>query len=367
MKLIFLTEFFPKNNKKKFTGGVEARTYFISSWAKKLGHEVTVISRSQQQIEATGKSFFTRVRFQLNAIKQAYGVPADLIEASNVVVYIPAFFLSKIKKIPAVAWVPDVLGAKWFTYFSPLAAIAGYFSEVISIHLPWTKIIAMSQSTKQKLVNAGISSEKILVVYGGVDIGNITRTDSKKFTRPTIFCAARLVNYKRVNDLLAALVSVKKIIPQVQLIVAGEGPENRRLKELTLALGLKKNTTWLGKLDHNQVIKLMKRSHLFCLPSIIEGFGLVTAETMAAGLPYVNSAIPATVEITQNGQGGLLYEPGNTDQLAKKIICLLSDKKLYFQKQLEGQRFAKRYDWSHIASQTLKIYQTIIMKDNLLK
>ena len=148
----------------------------------------------------------------------------------------------------------------------------------------------------------------------------------------------RLVEYKRVDDLLGAIKIIKGHIPDIQCKVIGSGPQENKLKALAEEFGIADCVEFFGFVPaRKDVIALMKRSHVFCLPSVVEGFGMVTIEAMAAGIPYVNSDIPATREITQGGMGGLLFEPLNSNDLAEKIARLLTNHLLYEEKVREGK------------------------------
>ena len=111
---------------------------------------------------------------------------------------------------------------------------------------------------------------------------------------------------------------------------------------------------------HEDVIKMIKRSHLFCLPSEVEGLGLVTIETMACGVPYVNSKIPPTLEATEGGKGGLLHEVGDTEQLAKNIIRLLEDKKFYEKCVEEENMVGEKYAWKELVKGVEDIYKKLV-------
>ena len=115
MKLLFLTEFFPKNEQKVFTGGVEARTYYLVKLAQKDFY-VKVVSSTSQQIPATPLSVFSRFIYLFAALFKALKSDFDLIEASNVVTYLPAYLAAKIKKRPVIIWIPDVLGKNWLDF-----------------------------------------------------------------------------------------------------------------------------------------------------------------------------------------------------------------------------------------------------------
>jgi glycosyltransferase involved in cell wall biosynthesis len=168
MKLLFLTEFYPRDDDLIFTGGVEARVYYVSRLAQK-DFAVQIITSSSRHIPATPLSVISRVWYMLKSFFQVLKSDFDLIEASNVVTYLPAWLAAKLKGKPAVAWVPDVLGSNWFD-FGPIVGVFGLIAEKIYLKLPWTKIIALSRSTETKLIKAGIKPELITVVHAGIDL-----------------------------------------------------------------------------------------------------------------------------------------------------------------------------------------------------
>jgi glycosyltransferase involved in cell wall biosynthesis len=270
--------------------------------------------------------------------------------------------LAKLKRIPVIIWYPDVFVGRWISNVGLISGIMGELVERIVLRLPWDKIIALSQQTKKKLIQAGVPSSKIEVIYGGADLSLIRSIKAKKYSFPTVCCIARLVGYKRVQDLIQAIYLVKQKLPSVQLIIIGTGPQERKLKTLVKRLNLEKQVNFKNNLPYKEVIRILKKSHIFSLPSLVEGFGLVTIETCASGVPYVSADLPITREITHQGKGGLLFQPKDSRDLARKIIRLLTDKKLYKQKIKEGKKLAELYDWSTIAQKTEKVYYQVIQK-----
>ena len=352
--LLFLTEFFPIDSKLVFTGGVEARTYYISKKAQK-DFQVKLISSNSRKIAATPFSVFSRLSYLVSSFIKALKTDFDLIEGSNTTTYLPAFLAGKLKNKPTIAWFPDILGRDWFK-FGLFVGSFGYCAEKLSLKLNWDQVIALSLSTKQKLFKANVPENKISVAYGGIDPQEYKTKQYKKFPHFTIISIARLVKTKRLIDLVQAFKLVNQTYPKTKLIIIGTGPEKNNLLKLINQHKLTKAVSIISSLSRGNLIKTLKQSHLFCLPSVVEGFGLVTIEAMASGLPAVISNLPVHREITHNGQGVLFYTPSNSKELSEKILKLIVSKKLYLQKITQAKDLIKLYTWDKIYQATNQAY-----------
>lgn len=163
-------------------------------------------------------------------------------------------------------------------------------------------------------------------------------------------CAvSRLLKYKNIDDLIA-------ISKDLKVAIVGQGPEEKHLRQIA-----SKNVRFYGFVKkHDDVKKIIASSKIFCHPSTVEGFGIVVIEAMSLGIPAVVADIPVMREITHNGQGVLFFEPKNSQDLAKKIKSLLSDKDLYNQKVKEAFVLTKKYTWEKTAKDTEKIYENLV-------
>lgn len=343
-------------------GGVQSRTYYLAKYLKYY-HHVEIVSFNIGKIEASFFTLFRRVSWGLNlAFFKKFPNKPDIIEASNLTTYLPAYFLGKRLNVPVVIWVPDVLQAKiWIKYFSFPVALVGLALEKICYTLPYAKIIALSDVTKNKLIEAGKSSENIVVIPAGVDLEEIKKIKYIKEKDRVICCIARLVAYKRVGDLIEAISIVKHDYPKIRCWIIGDGPEMNNLSKIIMKLNLDKNVFLLGSKSHREALSLLKRSKLFCLPSLVEGFGIVTIEAIACGIPYVNSDLPQNREATAGGKGGIFFSPKDSKDLADKLLLLIKDNKLYNKKIVEGRIIIGKFDWKNIAEQTINVYEKVMI------
>ncbi|MBI2010412.1 MAG: glycosyltransferase family 4 protein [Candidatus Chisholmbacteria bacterium] len=359
MKLCFITEFFPENESHTFSGGVEAHTFYLVEELKRQRQKVQVICRTPTNIAASYSSLPSRIGFIVTAFIKALSADTDVIVGTNFVTYLPAFLAASLAKKPSVAWYPDVLIGHWRAMFGSLGFL-GEIAEKIVVRLPWSKIIALSHQTKRRLVKLGVNPAKITVVYPGVETREIKSVRVPKSKFPTISFIGRFVSYKRTTDLVVAFVTVLKKFPEAKLHLIGWGPQEKQLRSQVKTLGVDRAVRFHSHVPRPKLIALLKASHILCSPSIIEGFGLVTIEATASGVPFVNAATPINREVTAGGLGGLLFEPKNPKDLAQKIITLLSDKNLYLLKQREGKTLVKKYSWQKTAAKTLKALHSVV-------
>lgn len=360
MKILFLIEYPPIQEGEIFTGGVESRVYHIAHYLKEHGHSVDIESRTTSYAFNSLQTLLSRFIYMLKHCfsLDSDGKKYDIVEGTNFVTYLPAFFRARKFGAKAIAWYPDVFIGHGIKRLGLVSGLVVELIERIVLKLPWDGIIALSEETKKRLIMRGVGEEKISVVHGGVCIGTVQQ--QKKYSSPTLLCIARLVAYKRVHDAILAMYLLKEKISAIRLIIVGTGPEKRALKRLMFQLGLKDMIEWRKRIGEEEKWDLLRRSHLHILPSVVEGFGLVTVEALSAGTPVVNADISINREVLRGSTGGLLYCPGDYVALACCIEKLLGDRKLYNQKTLEGKKLVKQYDWNVINKQTEGVYQYLL-------
>jgi glycosyltransferase involved in cell wall biosynthesis len=143
--------------------------------------------------------------------------------------------------------------------------------------------------------------------------------------RRTLIYVGRLDRVKGVEILLAAMADLVEQF-DLQLIVAGDGPEKPRLKSLADQKALLGRVHFLG--FHRDVAGLLKASDMLILPSFWEGLPLSVMESMAAGTPVVASRIDGVSPLIQDHKTGLLFTSGDSQSLKNAISELLAHPEL---------------------------------------
>jgi glycosyltransferase involved in cell wall biosynthesis len=178
----------------------------------------------------------------------------------------------------------------------------------------------------------GLAAERIAVVPEPIDLDEWRRrfaaAERLTSSRPTVLSVARMYPRKRLDDLLRAAALLRHRIPDVQVRIVGDGPERDRLGRLHVELGLGETVVLLGEVSRAQLSVEYVSADCFCLPTIQEGFGLVFAEAMAAGLPVVACRAAAVPEIVEDGRTGVLVTAKRPDELATAMERVLTNERL---------------------------------------
>jgi glycosyltransferase involved in cell wall biosynthesis len=372
MRISIVTEFFPKSEKIEIRGGAESRAFHVAKHLAKA-HEVTVLTTREYgtdkmdeflgiKVMRLGRerrysqkgSWLNRLSFILEGMKVQNEF--DLIDGHSFVSYPLAWDLSKKQQIPAIATYHDVWIGRWIKHME----VMGVFGELLERYVlsrNWKKYIVVSGFVQSLLMKHGIDKDRIEIIPNGIEIEKYEKLKVSKFSRPTICCISRLVEYKHVNDILKALVIVKKEIPDISCKIIGTGPEEMRLKSLATKLGLKNRVEFLGFIpNHVHLAKILKSSHVLCLASSVEGFGIVLLEAIASRVPFVASKIPPLVETT-GGKGGLFFRSRDYKNLADKLVQILKNKSLQKKCIQQGSRVIQKYEWRSITKKIEEVYE----------
>lgn len=201
--------------------------------------------------------------------------------------------------------------------------------------------ITVSEFIKAKLIEQGFPSDKIVVHSIGVD----TETFQPKPTvlrEPVALFVGRLIEKKGCEYLIKAMAMVQPEMPDVELVIVGDGPLRPQLEGLA-AKSLKRYK-FLGMQPPEVVRSWMNRARLLAVPSVTastgdsEGLPSVVVEAQAMGLPVVGSIHAGIPQAVAHGKTGFLVPERDWQGLAKHILHLLKDPVLWQRFSLDGQQ-----------------------------
>jgi glycosyltransferase involved in cell wall biosynthesis len=177
-----------------------------------------------------------------------------------------------------------------------------------------------------------------------------------------LFCLQRLSLLKHVE---ICIQSARQLVDHgntnLVLLVGGSGPEEQRLKKLADSLGLQEHVRFLGFVPEPEVDRYFALADVFVFPSILETFGVVLAQAMAAGVPVVAADSSAVPEVVRHGVTGLLAAPLDVEAMTRNIALLLQDAELRTRLGQQARQIAERcYDWDKVASQYEKTLVDVV-------
>ncbi len=230
------------------------------------------------------------------------------------------------------------------------------------------KIIAVSESTKQDLINLyGIEKEKIKVIYSGVgkQFKTISSKSDLKNTSLKYGLPKRFILFfgtieprKNIIGLIKAFEILKEghssIPSELKLVIAGtKGWLYQDIFRTAQESRHRRDIFFTGFIKEQDKPCLYNLAELFVFPSFFEGFGFPPLEAMACGLPTIvsgNSSLPEVV-----GSGALIIDPFNIDEMAWAMETALINKSLREKLIQKGLKQAKKFSWKKCAQKTLKV------------
>lgn len=386
MRVLALTWEYPP----RVVGGIAHVVSELSRALAQEGNEVEVITALEEGLPETEKSsgvtvhrvapyhgqplnFFAWVH-QLNLAMLEKGVLLcrekrfDLVHAHDWLVAYAGRGLKHIFQLPLIASVHA-------TEFGRNNGLHNdeqrYIGEVEwSLTYEAWRVICNSRYMRSEIEGVfNLPPDKISIIPNGIrpEAFQISAPDPavrRRFAEPgerLLFFIGRLVREKGVQVLLEALPKISERIPNVRLLIAGQGPYAEELHRHALHLGLDRRVTFVGYIDEEMRNQLYAQADAAIFPSLYEPFGLVALEAMAAQTPVVVSDTGGFAETVQHGVNGIRVAVENDLELAEQICALLKHPE-------EARRLAQRalqdvernYSWFSIARRYEEVYQQIV-------
>ena len=188
------------------------------------------------------------------------------------------------------------------------------------------------------------------VLYNGIELERYQSVEKVK-KESAIFFIGRHEPRKGLEVLIQA---VMQMPDDVVLWIASDGPETADLKG---RYGHISKIEWLGRISDSEKYLRLRRSAVFCAPSLHgESFGVVLLEAMAAGTPVVASALPGYRNVATHDVDALLVEPGNVQQLAAALARVIVDSRLSARLVQAGNLQADRHSMMSLATEFETLY-----------
>lgn len=225
-------------------------------------------------------------------------------------------------------------------------------------------IYAVSEDIRNHIIqDFGIPEEKTRHLPFGVDLDMFPARDSSAAEgrrEIVVFSNRGFLPVYGMETILSGFARAYEKNPGLRLVLKGEGPEKERLKVMAEERGLLKVVTFLSRTRYSDVPDDLRTSDIYVTDATSDGSPVSLLEAMATGLPCIASSVGGVPEWIQDGKNGLLVTPGDTEQLAEKILLLAASSRLRQELGREARTtVARRGDWSRLMRTAERDYETV--------
>lgn len=179
--------------------------------------------------------------------------------------------------------------------------------------------------------------------------------------RPRVLYVGRVDPEKSIGVVVEAFSKVAAKVPEVELVVVGDGIDLERLKGLARELGLGERAKFLGKVLPPDLIEIYQDGTVFVTASETETQGIVLIEAAATGLPLIAVDAGAVGELCRNGENGILCRPGDVAGIARAMKKILTDKELREKYAKASMKVAEKHDLERTVARFVEIYNEAIL------
>ncbi len=371
MKVCFVTDSYPPN-----VGGAEIVIQNIVEGIAKYGIGTIVITTkpyNSSSLKSYDKSkviriytpkFLRRLWFLILSFPYTlyYAKDADLIHGTSYGGILQTYIAGKFLGKPTVLTVHEFMGKNWFRFTNNYPVALFYqLAEKIFAKLSFSKFIAVSNFTKNKLIEAGIPHDKIVQIYNGESYAEIkinkslveTKTELGLNSNDFVFAAyGRTGITKGFEYLVDAIPSVLGEIQSSKFLLILTQDDKRIWKKINNNLKkIDKNRIIIfNSLEKETLFNYLNVSDVIIIPSLSEGFGFTTLESGMLKKDIIASNVGAIPEVISGNY--ILFEPQSSEAI--KIACIRA-----FHKEFKYKE-PMTFNWTDSIKSYLKLYKEII-------
>jgi PEP-CTERM/exosortase A-associated glycosyltransferase len=236
-----------------------------------------------------------------------------------------------------------------------------------------TAVVAISQHMVDEIASRGIPQEKLFGVPNGVDAQRFgpTPTDVEILERhalrgrPVVGFIGSFFHWEGLECLLDAMVHVRMRLPEVRLLLIGGGDQEELLPQWISQRGLQDQVIVTGRVPHRDIMRYYSVMDVLVYPRVKNRMTDLTPplkplEAMAMGKPVVGSDVGGLRELLSEGKVGLLFKAGDSDELAQRLVSLLTDSSAREQLAAAGREYVlQERSWDRLVMQYQSLYLSL--------
>jgi glycosyltransferase involved in cell wall biosynthesis len=229
-------------------------------------------------------------------------------------------------------------------------------------------VVAPSAQLAEVLSGYGVT-RPLRTIPTGLDLREFEGGDGAAFRarhgiaadRPVMLLVGRVAHEKNIGFLLRVLAEVRRSVPNVLFMIAGEGPALGPLQRSVAQQGLDANTLFVGYLDRRSaLLDCYRAADVFVFASRTETQGLVLLESLALGVPVVSTAVLGTKEVLRDAAGAVVV-PEDVNEFSAAVASVLTQPKLRAALAGAGRKFVeRRWSSAEMARRLLDLYVEVV-------
>ncbi|GEM57875.1 glycosyl transferase family 1 [Flavobacterium columnare NBRC 100251 = ATCC 23463] len=216
----------------------------------------------------------------------------------------------------------------------------------------------------------GLSKQKIMTIYHGLDLEQFQNPNSIEFDKGLILYIGTLIRKKGVFELPYILKKVLKENPYAKLVLIGNDSYDIKTNSVSTwellqnefkKLEIFDKIEYLGKIPYNEVKDYIQKANVCVFPTYAETLGMVTIEAMAMQKAIVNSNIGWAQELMEDGKSGFLVYPANHKKYAQRINSILQEEDFAKNMGVEASKFVtSKFDVKIIVQKNMQFYKSLL-------
>lgn len=243
----------------------------------------------------------------------------------------------------------------------------GYLDNMKMLFDRGERFFPVCQYLADRLIAWGCPSEKIRVLYGGVDLNEFKYRAPHKGDSQNILSIGRLVEKKGHHILMQAFQKIRDKFPNATLTIIGRGGLEEYLISLANQLNLGDSFRLLNHLPKDQVREQMTNADIFCAASLeaadgdVEGIPNTLKEAMAIGVPVISTNHAGIPELITNNKEGVLVQENNVDELAEALEFMLSNREIWETYTVAArQKVEQKFNLAQQLQQQAEFYDELV-------
>ncbi|STY28940.1 glycosyltransferase [Legionella wadsworthii] len=354
-------------------GGVEYCVDALGRYLAELGHQVHIITRKRKHCpneEQRGKLQITRLSYTEMGVALS-GLSRQHNHFFQQFDIIHAHSLGSILAVQAILLAKKMNKAHLLTSHSlyrdlDKRLIKGFAMLVNHVICVSNAIVENMKSLKKNAMTYYIPN--------GFDTVSPTPSQSievcplvegEKSDELIITTVSRLSSKKKVADFILMAHELIKKKKHLKFFIVGDGPQNKKLQKMASVLGIDEYLIFTGNLSRSSVFQLLQKTDIFVLTSPHEAFGMVILEAIYHKVPVIAYANNGISDIISSGETGFLVS--SLQEMIERIIQLVEDKEIRIRMGTKAHPILNKFQWEHIAKQTLSVYYTLLFSIPLHK